>query len=59
MARRIDNECAYCAEEFDEAQAIIGNDRKVYCCEFCAQQGEILSESEKARIYLQQYPLAA
>lgn len=59
MSRRIDNECAYCAEEFDEQQAIVGTDWKVYCSEQCVNKGELLSEHEKAQVYLQQYPLAA
>lgn len=59
MSRRIENECAYCAEVFDEQQATVGTDWKVYCSEPCATNGELLSEHEKAQAYLQQYPLAA
>lgn len=46
MARRIENECAFCAEEFEFDQGVIGNDWKVYCSENCAARGEILSNRE-------------
>ncbi len=59
MSRRVDNECAYCAEEFDETCASIGEDYKVYCSEYCEQQGELLSAYEAAQPYLNQFPLAA
>ena len=59
MSRRIENECAYCAEEFDESHAVIGADYKVYCCERCGELGELLSAYEAAQPYLNQYPLAA
>jgi hypothetical protein len=59
MARRIENECAYCAEEFDEHHAFIGNDYKVYCSEQCEELGELLSACEAAQPYLNQYAMAA
>ena len=59
MSRRIENECAYCAEEFDESHAMIGADYKVYCCERCKELGELLSAYEAAQPYLNQYPLVA
>lgn len=46
MARRILNECAYCAEEVKTDHGIIGKDRKVYCAGSCAEKGEALSERE-------------
>ncbi|MBL8204169.1 MAG: hypothetical protein JNM09_08065 [Blastocatellia bacterium] len=59
MARRVENECAYCAEEFDEDHARIGDDYKVYCSEHCEELGEMLSAYEAAQPYLNQYALAA
>ncbi|HEX4949679.1 MAG TPA: hypothetical protein VFZ34_23590 [Blastocatellia bacterium] len=59
MAQRVENECAYCAEEFDEHSAIVGNDYKVYCSEQCGELGEMLSAYEAAQPYLQPYALAA
>ena len=59
MSRRIENECAYCAEEFDETHAVVGDDYKVYCSERCEKQGELLSAYEAAQPYLNQYSLAA
>ncbi len=59
MSRRIENECAYCAEEFDEHHAIVGADYKVYCSERCEAQGELLSAYEASQPYLQPYELAA
>ncbi len=46
MARRIENECAFCAEEFDLAHGIVGNDWKVYCSTACAESGVALSSRE-------------
>ena len=46
MARRIDNECAYCAEEIQFAPELVGRDRKVYCSTACARAGEQLSDRE-------------
>lgn len=59
MATRVENECAYCAEEFDEHHAVIGADYKVYCSERCEELGELLSAYEAAQPYLHQYALAA
>lgn len=59
MARRVENECAYCAEEFDEHRAVLGEDYKLYCSEQCEAQGELLSADEAALPYLNQYALAA
>lgn len=59
MSRRIENECAYCAEEFDESRAVIGDDYKVYCSERCEELGELLSAYEAAQTYLQPERLAA
>ncbi|MDX2034739.1 MAG: hypothetical protein SF339_28960 [Blastocatellia bacterium] len=50
MARRIENECAWCAEEIFEEQEIVGSDRKVYCSATCAQSGETLSDDERRRL---------
>ena len=46
MARRIENECAFCAEEFDPNHGVVGNDWKVYCSADCAAGGEVLSSRE-------------
>jgi hypothetical protein len=46
MARRIENECAFCAEEFEFDHGIVGNDWKVYCSATCAESGEALSDQE-------------
>ena len=59
MSRRVDNEGAYCAEEFDEHHAIMGDDYKVYCSQRCETQGELLSAYEAAQSYLPQSALAA
>ena len=59
MSRRIENECAYCAEEFDEHRARVGDDYKVYCSERCEELGEMLSAYEAALPYMNQYALAA
>ena len=59
MSRRIENECAYCAEEFDANHAVIGDDYKVYCSAQCEELGEMLSAYEAAQPYLNQYRLAA
>jgi hypothetical protein len=59
ISRRVENECAYCAEEFAEHSAVVGNDYKVYCSQHCAELGELLSAYEAALPYLNQYALAA
>jgi hypothetical protein len=46
MARRIDNECAYCAELAEPEKAIVGKDWKIYCSPSCAQAGELISMEE-------------
>ncbi|HEY8459033.1 MAG TPA: hypothetical protein VIM99_01565 [Blastocatellia bacterium] len=46
MAKRIENECAFCAEEIIEGEEIIGKDWKVYCSEQCAEAGEKISLEE-------------
>lgn len=46
MARRIENECAFCAEEFELSEGIVGNDWKVYCSTDCVRKGEVLSDRE-------------
>ncbi len=53
MAKRIENECAFCAEEIAEGEAVIGKDWKVYCGERCAEAGEKMSVEEwrKAMLY--------
>ncbi len=50
MAKRIENECAFCAEEVRPENEIVGRDRKVYCSAPCAEAGEKLSETEKRRL---------
>jgi len=46
MAKRIENECAYCAEEIIEGEEVVGKDWKVYCSERCAEAGEKISVEE-------------
>lgn len=46
MARRSENECAYCAEEIDFARAFVGKDWKTYCSEPCLRAGEEMSQQE-------------
>ncbi len=43
MASRIENECAYCAEEVASDECIVGKDWKVYCSRNCAEAGETMS----------------
>jgi hypothetical protein len=46
MAKRIENECAFCAEEIAEGDEVVGKDWKVYCSELCAEAGEKMSLEE-------------
>ena len=46
MAKRIENECAFCAEEIIEDKEVVGKDWKVYCSELCAEAGEKMSLEE-------------
>lgn len=46
MARRIENECAYCAEEIEGEHETIGKDWKVYCSKACTEMGETMSDQE-------------
>ncbi len=46
MARRNENECAYCAEEITLNTSHIGQDWKVYCSLACRRAGEQLSAQE-------------
>ena len=46
MAKRIENECAFCAEEIVEGEEVVGKDWKVYCSELCADAGEKMSLEE-------------
>jgi hypothetical protein len=48
MARRNENECAYCAEEMMTERCVVGRDWKVYCSPRCAEAGEALSLREAA-----------
>ncbi len=50
MARRVENECAYCAEELEFEQGIIGDDWKVYCSADCVEMGETISTREMQRL---------
>lgn len=50
MARRTLNECAYCIEKIETDKGIIGKNRKVYCSDGCAEQGEALSERERQQL---------
>ena len=46
MARRIETECAYCAEEIEHEREMIGEDWKVYCSKHCAEMGKTMSVRE-------------
>ena len=46
MAKRIENECAFCAEEINVGEEVIGKDWKVYCSKRCAELGERMSHEE-------------
>jgi hypothetical protein len=46
MAKRNENECAFCAEEIEQEQAVVGQDWKLYCSRECAVHGETLSVIE-------------
>jgi len=49
MARRDENECAYCAQELEPTARIIGQDWKVYCREACAEMGTLMTNDETVR----------
>lgn len=40
MARRDENECAWCAEIMNLNESIIGRDWRVYCSTACAESAE-------------------
>jgi hypothetical protein len=46
MAKRIENECAFCAEDIIAGEEMIGKDWKVYCSGRCAEAGEKMSLEE-------------
>ena len=48
MARRNENECAYCAEEM--TSSLVGRDWKVYCSTRCAEAGEEISRREAEQL---------
>ncbi|MBO0858509.1 MAG: hypothetical protein J2P21_08595 [Chloracidobacterium sp.] len=50
MAKRIENECAFCAEEINEGEEVLGKDWKVYCSERCAEAGEKMSIEEWRKV---------
>lgn len=50
MAKRNENECAFCAEEIEPEQAVIGQDWKLYCSHECAARGETLSVIESSQL---------
>lgn len=50
MAKRIADECAYCAEAIEFDKAIVGQDWKIYCSTVCAQAGEEISQHEWQRV---------
>ena len=50
MAKRIENECAYCAKETELDQGKIGEDWKLYCSVECAKRGERLSLREMEQL---------
>jgi hypothetical protein len=50
MAKRIENECAFCAEEIPMEDVVVGEDRKVYCSRRCSEMGETISRGEMVRL---------
>lgn len=50
MARRVENECAYCGEELVIENGIIGKDWKLYCSTDCSDSGERLSLREMEQL---------
>jgi hypothetical protein len=50
MAKRIENECAFCAEEIIEGEEVVGGDWKVYCSAQCAEAGEKMSLEEWRKV---------
>ena len=50
MARRNENECAYCAWELELEQGLVGNDWKIYCSASCLDHGERLSVREMEQL---------
>ncbi len=50
MARRNENECAYCAVELGLEQAFVGKDWKIYCSANCLELGEKLSIREMEQL---------
>ncbi len=46
MAKRIENECAFCAEEIVADECVVGKDWKVYCSQRCAEAGETISSEQ-------------
>ncbi len=50
MAKRIENECAFCAEEIAPETGLVGNDWKVYCSPSCAESGETISLEEWRKV---------
>lgn len=50
MARRVDNECAWCAELIPDEMIVVGSDRKLYCSEDCRCRGEQISLDELRQI---------
>lgn len=50
MARRVENECAYCGEELEVENGLIGKDWKLYCSTECAGRGEKLSLREMEQL---------
>lgn len=56
MARRTDNECAYCAEQIEPEKGFIGQDWKVYCSHRCVEAGESISREEWNQIMSRALP---
>ena len=54
MARRDEDECAWCAERTDDERRIVGRDWKVYCSPACVRAGE--SHSKKVEEGLRSDP---
>jgi len=50
MAKRIENECAFCAEEIAADMGVVGKDWKIYCSKSCAESGEKLSLEEWRKV---------
>lgn len=52
MARREENECAWCAEIIDVEKRLVGCDWRVFCSSACVEAAEARSLQEKNRLQI-------